>query len=524
LNEPIFPALASQRRQFLGKPSLHYQPLPLRTIQSPNSQSLKKCSPTCPLSTFTATIDDTPISCEICFRLIPADEYKDHQQCHEFAKEDLMIDFSDDERSPFTSSDVSRSLRKEEDKENASKNAMNSTIRTPAKTSLRPETPPKDWLTALGERRSLSTTSTPEPRQRQLQRQQFHAKQAPVNVPKPALTSPPFKLRHQTEYVSALSYWIHKRYSSPPLSEEFTVWLCDDFDFYSASVKDKGWGCGVKNLQTLSSALIRRPAFAKLFGDDNNVPTFEKMRELIDDARLCGFEKQSLDDIGLVAGTRKWVGSPEVYAVLSSRRVRCVVKGFQALNGEKHTELLTFVHAYFNARTLPVNQYRTEERYRRPIDVRHDGTLSSFLVHDGAKSNNAANSYITMLNANGQTNNSNSSSKQSNETIIKFKFCPPIFFQHAGHSCTIIGCAIHNRTCRVYLLVVDPDLSGGGMKLQTEFEIGNAPKQILRSIEYFSRKEYELLFIGNEIPLNDEEFEAAKVINGHLYLQKQSES
>jgi len=67
-------------------------------------------------------------------------------------------------------------------------------------------------------------------------------------------------------------------------------------------------------------------------------------------------------------------------------------------------------------------------------------------------------------------------------TRIPSTFAPPIYFQHQGHSRTIVGIIKNLRTHRFRLIVLDPDMDGGGARLMHNLQISNEPKVVQHAL------------------------------------------
>jgi len=71
-------------------------------------------------------------------------------------------------------------------------------------------------------------------------------------------------------------------------------------------------------------------------------------------------------------------------------------------------------------------------------------------------------------------------------------FVPPLYFQHQGHSRTIIGILRNLKSGRFRLLVLDPDINGGGVKLLQNLQRTSAPNVVKQALRTLYRNEDNL--------------------------------
>merc|ERR1712197_74977 len=90
--------------------------------------------------------------------------------------------------------------------------------------------------------------------------------------------------------------------------------LCDpSMLFFFKGWKDRGWGCGFRNLQNLTGCLLKHDLYKKhLFNGMGVVPKIKVLQEMLDYAHGQGFDPTGLREIGAVAGSNRWIGSVDV--------------------------------------------------------------------------------------------------------------------------------------------------------------------------------------------------------------------
>jgi hypothetical protein len=85
-----------------------------------------------------------------------------------------------------------------------------------------------------------------------------------------------------------------------------------------------GWGCGYRNIQMLTSYLIRFLEYKKiLFGGTGYVPSIPVIQEYIEKAWSKGFDLQGASQLGnSLQNSKKMIGTTECAALLRSFGVK----------------------------------------------------------------------------------------------------------------------------------------------------------------------------------------------------------
>ncbi|KAJ4389151.1 hypothetical protein N0V93_006613 [Gnomoniopsis smithogilvyi] len=175
------------------------------------------------------------------------------------------------------------------------------------------------------------------------------------------------------------------------------AYLCHPCVQHVSKLRREGGFCGYRNIQMMCSYILGT-SFA---GSHNNfggkIPSIFDIQEFIEAAWDRGINKQGRVETGGVRGTRKYIGTPEAQAMLLHLAVPCEAQGFknkkEAMRAE--TSMLVNVERYF------------QQGMFDPADKVRSTSL------------------------------------------------PPIYFQHAGHSMTIIGIE-KMADGKANLLVFDP--------------------------------------------------------------------
>lgn len=108
--------------------------------------------------------------------------------------------------------------------------------------------------------------------------------------------------------------------------------------YNSKHQEDLGWGCGWRNIQMLSSNLLRRDreSMAALFGGAGFVPSIAGLQLWLEIAWKQGFDTVGAEQLGwAVSSTQKWIGTTECAALLRSFGFRAFIVDFKSSVGQK---------------------------------------------------------------------------------------------------------------------------------------------------------------------------------------------
>ncbi|GAA5919536.1 hypothetical protein JCM1841_000997 [Sporobolomyces salmonicolor] len=203
----------------------------------------------------------------------------------------------------------------------------------------------------------------------------------------------------------------------------------DGVEHIATKFIDWGWGCGYKNAQMLFSALRHLPCYAELFavssaavssislsvGSTNSgagqktlapIPTIREWQELIEKAWSAGHDPPGRAHFnGKLIGSRRWIGTTEVYTALTWMGVKATIIDFPKVEGGQgtHQALVRWIIDYFATTTT---------------------TAPSPTIASSASTRKNAFSLLTFS---GSPVRTSTPHKQ------------PLYLQHAGHSRTVIG-------------------------------------------------------------------------------------
>ncbi|KAH6658365.1 peptidase family C78-domain-containing protein [Truncatella angustata] len=225
------------------------------------------------------------------------------------------------------------------------------------------------------------------------------------------------------------------------------AYLCSPAVDHVSKLKKEGGFCGYRNIQMLCSYIIgaRAEGASSLNG---RLPSVFDIQEHIEGAWDRNFNAQGRIETGGVRGTRKYIGTPEAQAMFLSLGIPCNAQGFKDPHpGNAEKRLFQHIEEYFEQ-----GDFDPAAKIRR-----------------------------TRL--------------------------PPIYFQHRGHSLTIVGFEKKHNGGRE-LIVFDPMFndSDSVMKLvgQRTFSV-KSPDSMLklyrRGNKYLKRyNEFEILKLTSRLP------------------------
>lgn len=175
------------------------------------------------------------------------------------------------------------------------------------------------------------------------------------------------------------------------------AFYCNPFIRHVAKLDKEGGFCGYRNIQMLISYIRDSQAPGHEHFQRRRLPSILKLQEMIESAWDQGYNSSGRTETGGIRLTRKYIGTPEAQALLLSLNIPTEAVAFTAKSrAEAYTSMIEAICTHFD-----------------------DGT---------------------------QTNN-------PDKVIITDK--PPLFFQHQGHSMTVVGVEIDTNHS-ANLVVFDP--------------------------------------------------------------------
>ncbi|KAJ4950804.1 hypothetical protein NE237_027636 [Protea cynaroides] len=313
--------------------------------------------------------------------------------------------------------------------------------------------------------------------------------------------------------------------------------------FQSLKSEDVGWGCGWRNIQMLSSHLItqRHEVREVIFGGSGFVPDIPSLQRWLEIAWKRGFDAVGSNSFKQkIYGTREWIGTTECATLFRSFGVRARIVDF----GRKEIPRSQFVQ--INGRDK-----RKVERVYGPMDKflvnkHHGGPKARIINHEDTEissvlsgSGNELDAPITITNDNLPAHNEFGrhpsmtkghqvlvdwvwnyfSDKMSNKMDIPQRVIvsdkTPLYFQHFGHSRTIVGIQVRRQRPGIpeqyFLIVLDPGHRTVELESTLRKNVG-WQRFIKRGVHTLKKPQYQLCYIDPGIA-HAEEMEQLKTLD-----------
>ncbi|KAJ1692792.1 hypothetical protein LUZ63_009490 [Rhynchospora breviuscula] len=279
-------------------------------------------------------------------------------------------------------------------------------------------------------------------------------------------------------------------------------------DHYQTLRSDRGWGCGWRNIQMLSSNLLheRKEAKKVLFGGSQFVPDIPALQRWLEIAWQRGFDQIGSSHYDRnIYGTKRWIGTTECATIFRSFGLKARIVDFDStesggsrMNGKKrgryadlHGPMDKFVVRAVGSDT------QTNSRSSDVIE-----TLGRQVLVDWVWK------YFT-----GSTSGSFDVSQR-----ITVSEKTPLYFQHDGHSRTIVGIQMQKGFCdsedRFFLLILDPGHKTADLEKALRRQKG-WQGMIKRGPHTLKKPQYQLCYIDPGI-VNSAEMEQLKTIDSTL--------
>ncbi|GAB4826048.1 hypothetical protein Ancab_008918 [Ancistrocladus abbreviatus] len=267
--------------------------------------------------------------------------------------------------------------------------------------------------------------------------------------------------------------------------------------FQSIRSEDAGWGCGWRNIQmACSHLLMKRPeAREVLFGGCGFVPDIASLQRWLEVAWERGFDiVGSFHFNGKVSGSKKWIGATEYAALFSSFGLRARIVDFGGTSSQKNTGLIYG----------PMDKFVSRKKVDN-VDNTHKLSGFSSMKDKGYQ---VLIDWVWSYFSDGRLTDS-----CKHGVVVTEKM--PLYFQHDGHSRTIVGVQVnHQRDGRKQcnLLILDPGDSTEALEGSLASKFG-WQKLIKRGVHTLKKPQYQLCYVDPGLAC-DEEMERLKNFNG----------
>ncbi|KAK4143773.1 peptidase family C78-domain-containing protein [Dichotomopilus funicola] len=166
------------------------------------------------------------------------------------------------------------------------------------------------------------------------------------------------------------------------------AYVCDPCVQHVSKFKREGGFCGYRNIQMLSSFIVETNFKGHEHFKDS-IPSIFQIQEWIETAWDQGINPQGRLETGGIRGTRKYIGTPEALAVLRLLNIPCGAQGIKNREASKsEAQLMEYVEAYFQSGVQDPTQ-RIHQTKLAPLYFQHTGhslTIIGFeKLQNGAK-------------------------------------------------------------------------------------------------------------------------------------------
>ncbi|XP_024961754.1 zinc finger with UFM1-specific peptidase domain protein [Cynara cardunculus var. scolymus] len=271
--------------------------------------------------------------------------------------------------------------------------------------------------------------------------------------------------------------------------------------FQTLEFEDVGWGCGWRNIQMLSSHLLvqRQEAREVLFGGAGFVPDIPLLQTWLETAWEKGFDVAGSNDFDRkIYGKPSWIGTTECAALFRSFGLRARIVDFSSSTRDYGSSVA---------------------KRKKPTQV--IGPMDKFLnkpAADAGSSNNNRDECMVkghQLLANWVWSyfSDNMLGKSScNQVVVTEK--APLYFQHDGHSRTIVGIqlkSLPNGMHQYNLLILDPAHKTQVLKNCLSKKVG-WQRFIKRGVHTLKKPDYQLCYMDPGIATGAE-MEKLKILD-----------
>ncbi|ERN08204.1 zinc finger with UFM1-specific peptidase domain protein [Amborella trichopoda] len=266
--------------------------------------------------------------------------------------------------------------------------------------------------------------------------------------------------------------------------------------YQSSRGEDLGWGCGWRNIQMMCSHLLmqRQDVNKVMFGGSGFVPDIPSLQRWLEIAWEMGFDMYGAESFNYkIYGSRKWIGTTECAALLRSFGLRAQIVDFGSKMGE----------------TSRSWGGQTANHIWGPMDKflqKVPGASSDLFNHGNLKcySTSCGNGLQILVDWvwNYFVDQSFFCSGNDHRVLVSRK--TPLYFQHYGHSRTIVG--IQSQRIgdgmpeRRMLLDVDPGQNTATLERSLR-ENDGWQKLVKRGVHTLKKPQYQLCYVDPGVAL-----------------------
>ncbi|ONK59060.1 uncharacterized protein A4U43_C08F2570 [Asparagus officinalis] len=294
--------------------------------------------------------------------------------------------------------------------------------------------------------------------------------------------------------------------------------------YQSVASEDSGWGCGWRNIQMMCSHLlmVRKQARDVMFGGSGFVPDIPSLQRWLEIAWERGFDKTGSNSFNQkIYGSRKWIGTTECATLLRSFGLRARIVDFDSISYSggkrisKHVygPMDKFIHQRkdddFCVTSSSIGSH--DEHYDLSNHLKCNSTVVDCDSSNDYKGKSMGHQILIDWVWNYFTNHGSTDNKQHVLTSEK----TPLYFQHYGHSRTIVGIqkqqGKNGSQDRCSLLILDPAQRTADLERCLTTNRG-WQQLIKRGVHTLRKPQYQLCYVDPGTA-NGEELEQLKTID-----------
>lgn len=271
--------------------------------------------------------------------------------------------------------------------------------------------------------------------------------------------------------------------------------------FQTLEFEDVGWGCGWRNIQMLASHLLVQSQEARevLFGGVGFVPDIPSLQTWLETAWEKGFDIAGSNDFDRkICGKQSWIGTTECAALFRSFGLRARIVDFSSSTRDYGSSVAK--------RKKPTQVIGPMDKYlNKPAAAAADaGSSNDKCMVKGHQL--LANWVWSYFSDNMPTESS------CNRVVVTEK--APLYFQHDGHSRTIVGIqlkSLPNGMQQYNLLILDPAHKTQVLKSCLSKKVG-WQRFIKRGVHTLKKPDYQLCYMDPGIATGTE-MEKLKILD-----------
>lgn len=294
--------------------------------------------------------------------------------------------------------------------------------------------------------------------------------------------------------------------------------------FQSVDSEDVGWGCDWRNIQMLSSHLLmqRQDAREVLFGGARYVPDIVSLQRWLEIAWESGFDSLGSSHFNhKIYGKKNWIGTTECATLFRSFGLRARIVDFNSQDVKAKSSARGPCHGASGIKVYgPMDRYlcRGVSNIPKAIGREKLSYSSACAGNDSVTSTSSSSATMSLKGHQVLIDwvwnyfSDNKLTKVGNSCVIVSEKMP-LYFQHDGHSRTIVGIQVKHQPkgTQCNLLILDPGHKTAALERSLKENAG-WQKLIKRGVHTLKKPQYQLCYMDPGVA-NAEEMEQLKTLD-----------